>query len=93
MSSLAQPALSIPADGIRPRIRRFTRLLLQPREICSLDRGYTRLRVLAGTAWVTARGEDVVVGAGDGRDLPPAGRDARVLSGVGDTALVVELSD
>jgi hypothetical protein len=93
MSALAQPPLSIPADGIRPRLRRFTRLLLQPREICSLHRAYARLRVLQGTAWVTARGEDLVVRAGEGRDLPPARREVRLVSGVGGEPLVVELSE
>ncbi len=94
MSTIARLALSIPragtAAGSAADTRRFTRLLLHPREVCRIDRGYRWARVLSGTAWITGCGEDILIRAGGMRALPDS-REPLVLSGVGVAPLAVEL--
>ena len=85
MGSIAQLALSIPrgnAAAAAADASRFTRLLLHPREVCRIERGFRWARVLSGTAWIT--------GSGELRPLPVS-REPLVLSGVGLAPLAVEL--
>ena len=93
MGTIAQLALSIPRAGSTAGTadaRRFTRLLLHPREVCRIERGFRWARVLSGTAWITGSGEDILVVAGELRPLPVS-REPLVLSGVGLAPLAVEL--
>ena len=94
MGTIAQLALSIPRAGATAGstadARRFTRLLLHPREVCRIDRGFRWARVLSGVAWITGCGDDILVVAGEMRALP-ATREPLVLSGVGLAPLAVEL--
>ncbi len=90
MGTIAQLALSIPRAGGGPDAAHFTRLLLQPREICRIERCFRWARVLAGTAWITCRGEDILVSAGERRELPES-RECLLMSGIGTEPLAVEL--
>jgi hypothetical protein len=65
------------------------RLVLCAGEVLSLPRRPVRLRVLAGTAWVTRAGLDIVLRAGECLELA-AGPDSAVLSALGAEPLLVE---
>ncbi len=73
----------------RVRSPRVVRLVLERGEVCRLSRRTGRLRIRSGTAWVASRGRDHLLRAGESVTLAPA-RDA-LLSGIGDSPLVVEL--
>ena len=66
------------------------RLALYPGEVLRIPRSVRHARVLAGTAWITLGGRDVVLGRGESADLWIT-RDAALVSGVGVEALLFEL--
>ncbi len=67
------------------------RLVLLPGEVLRMPhRGRQHLRVLAGTAWVTRSGIDMVISAGESAAVP-ASRDAAVISGLGSDPLLFEV--
>ncbi len=92
MSTIAQVAWVLEGSARDGRAARFTRLLMRRGETCRIDRRFRRLRVLLGVAWVTCEGVDLLVPAGESVEVPVSRKDFAVMSGVGDDALVVELS-
>jgi hypothetical protein len=80
----------IRGGGAPSASRQILRLALFEGEVIRLPKSYTRMYVLAGTAWITAGGRDIVLGSGDDGELP-ASRDPVVVSGVGCEGLVFEV--
>jgi hypothetical protein len=75
----------------RGDLARFTRIVLEPGEICRIETGFGEVRVLSGTAWITCRGKDHVLPAGSLVRLPRSARHCSLLSGLRGEPVVVEL--
>jgi hypothetical protein len=67
-------------------------LTLEPREILRLNPIPPGLRVLSGMAWITWKGEDIVLTLGQEIRFSPGGNQP-VLSAVGQGTLTVEMLD
>ena len=70
---------------------RSLRLTLMRGEALRLPRNARRLRVLSGKAWVSMRGEDIVLDDCQSLHLAARRQDGPVVSAAGDQALLIEL--
>ena len=68
------------------------RLVLYPHELCRLPQNSRGIRVLAGQAWVTLAGEDLVLTPGEKMRFAPT-KDFALVSALGDVPLIVEIQD
>ncbi len=66
------------------------RLVLLPGETLRIPGTRARIRALSGTAWITRDAKDILLAAGEQRDLPAA-RDCTVISAIGTEALLFEV--
>jgi hypothetical protein len=66
-------------------------LNLEPNEVQTLPRKYQKIRVIAGIAWITFRGEDFTLFSGDTFLVTPS-RVTAVISGLGRLPLTYEVS-
>ena len=66
------------------------RILLVAGEAVTLPPRSSRVRVLAGSAWLTCRGSDVILAAGQSAVLGP-GRQCSVVSSVGGQPVLLEV--
>ncbi len=66
------------------------RLVLLPGETLRLPGAQVRIRALSGTAWITRQGKDILLTAGEARELPAA-RDCTVISAIGTEARSFEV--
>jgi len=66
------------------------RLVLLPGETLRIPGAPARIRALSGTAWITRDGHDMLLAAGEARELP-ASRDCAVISAIGTEALLFEV--
>jgi hypothetical protein len=73
----------------RVRSPRIVRLVLERGEICRLSRRTGQLCVRSGVAWLASQGRDYLLRSGESMNLAPA--PDTLLSGIGDSPLVVEL--
>ena len=69
---------------------RSFQIVLLPGQVVGLSRTRQSLRVRRGKAWVSWRGEDIIIEAGHSVELN-GGHDRPVLSEIGRTPAVVEL--
>jgi hypothetical protein len=68
------------------------RLALVRGELLRAPRGARRLSILSGTAWVSIRGEDVLLSRGGELSLGPSSPGPALVSALGEEALFVEIS-
>ena len=85
-------SLFLPADGRIPAAAEPAplRLVLLPGEVVRVPRGRRALRSIAGTAWVTAGGTDIVLAPGDERMLAGC-PDGVVVGSLGMQPLLLEV--
>lgn len=91
MSEMTNGSMAMPAIAGRLPDIPFTRLLLRSGETCRIGRGFRRVRVLSGSAWITCNGQDILVPSGECGKLPEPRRDWPVMSSIGGEPLAVEL--
>jgi hypothetical protein len=70
---------------------RSVRLALIRGEILRAPRHASRLSILSGTAWVSNRGKDYLIGRGEKLPLETSHVDPALISAVGETPLFLEL--
>ena len=86
-------SLFLPRDGRLPAAAAQSaplRLVLLAGEVVRVPRGRRAIRSLAGTAWVTAGGSDIILCAGQEHALQGV-PDHAVVSGVGTQPLLLEV--
>ena len=66
------------------------RYLLYKGEISRLPAGTRAAQVIAGRAWISVAGKDIILHTGEAADLPHRG-EAPVASALGDQPLVIEV--
>jgi hypothetical protein len=66
------------------------RVILPPGQLMRLPEDVHAVRVLAGHAWITHEGRDIVLDAGN-EYLPASDRDFTLVSAVGDVTLELEI--
>ncbi len=79
------------AERDAPSVRqRAFRLVLYRSEALSIALPRRSVRVLSGTAWISANGLDIVLEAGQSAEFP-IGREPAVISAIGGEAVLFEL--
>ena len=68
------------------------RLILYRHELCRLPPKCRSIRVLAGQAWVTLAGEDLILAPNEKVQFAPT-KDFALLSALGSIPLIVEIQD
>ena len=68
------------------------RLVLYQHELCRLPPKCRSIRVLAGQAWVTLAGEDLILAAGEKVQFVPT-KDFALVSALGSFPLIMEIQD
>jgi len=76
--------------GFSHKMAGGARLTLEPSEVHRLNPVPSGIRVLSGVAWITWKGEDIVLNAGQVIRFSP-GRSNPIISAVGQGTLVVEM--
>jgi quercetin dioxygenase-like cupin family protein len=83
--------LSVGASQVKPLERSSLRLVLLPGQVMGLSSRRQSLRVLSGKAWVSWKGEDIIIEPGQSVSFVGRG-DRPLVSEIGHNAAVVELT-